>query len=319
VSTNAALLERRPRVRIGPRAAGIAFALATALISGVSIYVNGYAVKHFADASVYTTAKNAVAGVLLLLMWRAARRPDERCAPAEPFGRRAAALLTVAVVGGSVPFVLFFEGLARAQATQASFFQKTLVVWVALLAVPLLRERLRLPHALAIALIMAGQVWLAGSLGTVAFGTGETMILIATLLWAAEVVYVRHLLRSFRFGPGPLAAARLGLGTLLLLGWLAITGKLEGFASFGTTQWGWVLLTGALLTGYVATWYRALARAQALDVTAVLVLGAPVTALLSGAVDGTTISLAGTLLVTAGVAVIAWASLRQRPRPAPAT
>ena len=54
------------------------------------------------------------------------------------------------MIGGSVPFVLFFEGLARAEATQAAFIQKTLVVWVALLAVPLLRERFGVPHALAI-------------------------------------------------------------------------------------------------------------------------------------------------------------------------
>ena len=43
-------------------------------------------------------------------------------------------------------------------------------------------------------------------------------------------------------------------------------------------QWGWALLTGLLLTAYVATWYAALARAQAVDVTAVLVFGAVVTA-----------------------------------------
>ena len=60
------------------------------------------------------------------------------------------------MIGGSVPFVLFFEGLARAEATQAAFIQKTLVIWVALLAVPLLRERFRTPHALAIVLLIAG-------------------------------------------------------------------------------------------------------------------------------------------------------------------
>ncbi len=47
-------------------------------------------------------------------------------------------------------------------------------------------------------------------------------------------------------------------------------------------QWRWILLTGLLLTAYVATWYAALARAQAVDVTAVLVFGAVVTALLVG-------------------------------------
>ena len=47
---------------------------------------------------------------------------------------------------------------ARARgATQAAFIHKTLVVWVALLAVPLLHERLGPGHVGAIALLLAGQ------------------------------------------------------------------------------------------------------------------------------------------------------------------
>ena len=136
----------------------------TAVISGVSICVNGHAVKHFGDATVYTTAKNAVAGVLLLVLALTvpARRRRRRRYSACEGVRRWLALLAVAVIGGSVPFVLFFEGLARAEATQAAFIQKTLVVWVALLAVPLLHERFGAPHALAIVLLLAGQAWLAG-------------------------------------------------------------------------------------------------------------------------------------------------------------
>ena len=128
------------------------------------------------------------------------------------------------MIGGSVPFVLFFEGLARAEATQAAFIQKTLVVWVALLAVPLLRERFGLPHALAICLLIAGQAWLAGSAGTVVFGTGEAMILAATLLWAVEVVLVKRLLAAL------VAAARSprrgwGSGRSCSLGWVAVSGQ----------------------------------------------------------------------------------------------
>jgi drug/metabolite transporter (DMT)-like permease len=51
-----------------------------------------------------------------------------------------------------------------------------------------------------------------------------------------------------------------------------------------------VLVTGVLLACYVGTWFAALARAQAVDVTAVLVLAAPVTAGLSAAVDGTALA-----------------------------
>jgi len=292
------------------RATGVALAFATALISGVSIYVNGHAVKHFGDATVYTTAKNAVAGVLLIAL---ALVPRNARAVAPPLAlRRWPALLAVAVVGGSVPFVFFFEGLARAQATQAAFIQKTLVVWVALLAVPLLGERFRAPHALAIVLLVAGQAWLAGSAGTVVFGTGETMILAATLLWAVEVVYVKRLLDSL--APRHLAVARMGLGTLLLVGWVAVSGKTGQLTGLDAGQWRWVVLTGLLLAGYVATWYAALARAQAIDVTAVLVFGAVVTAVLAGAADGASVSAVGTILVAAGSAVAVAAALRGRPR-----
>lgn len=298
------------------RATGIGLAFVTAVVSGVSIFVNGHAVKHFHDATVYTTAKNAVAGALLVVLVLTTRpRASERSDEAPAGSRRWLALLGVAVIGGSVPFVLFFEGLARSQATQAAFIQKTLVIWVALLAVPLLRERFRPPHALAIVLLLAGQAWLAGHAGTVVFGSGEAMILAATLLWAVEVVYVKHLLASL--DPRTLAVARMGLGTALLVAWVVISGKAGALATLDAAQWKWVVLTGLLLTTYVATWYAALARAQAIDVTAVLVFGAVITALLSGAADGTPINGTGTILVAVGVAIAAAVGIA-RPAPLPA-
>ena len=302
------------------RATGIGLAFVTACVSGVSIYLNGRAVRHFHNATVFTTAKNAVAGALLVALaiaW-SRRSPAERApAPRRLRPGQWTALFGVAVIGGSVPFALFFEGLARAQATQAAFIQKTLVVWVALLAVPLLRERFRAPHALAVCLLVGGQAWLAGSAGKVAFGEGEAMILGATLLWSVEVVYVKHLLASLP--PRTLAAARMGGGTMLLLAWIAATGKLGQLGDYDSEQWRWVVVSGLLLTAYVATWYAALARAQAVDVTAVLVFGAVITALLSGAADGAHVSLPGTVLVAAGTALVAGAALR-RPatREAPA-
>ncbi len=292
------------------RSAGIALAFATACISGVSIWVNGHAVSHFANATVYTTAKDGVAGALLLLL--ALTRPVRSSAAAAsiPGRRRLAGLAAVAVVGGSVPFVLFFEGLQRAEATQASFLQKTLVVWVALLAVPLLKERVRGPHLLAIGLLLAGQAWLAGSAGRVVFGEGEAMILAATLLWAVEVVLVKRLLAGI--SPRVLAAARMGLGTALLVGWLAVTGRAAALGGFDVAQWRWIVLTGLLLTGYVATWYAALARAQAVDVTAVLVFGAVITAALSSGADGVAPSPVGIALVTVGALLAGALGLRRR-------
>jgi drug/metabolite transporter (DMT)-like permease len=276
----------------------------------MSIFVNGHAVKHFSDATVYTTAKNAVAGGLLLILVLTTQRSTAGAPSTAPMTRKHwFALVCVAVIGGSVPFVLFFEGLARAEATQAAFIQKTLVVWVAVLAVPLLKERFRAPHALAVVLLLVGQAWIAGRAGKIAFGSGEAMILGATLLWSCEVVYVKHLLAALT--PRTLAAARMGIGTALLMGWVAVSGKTGQLAGLDFQQWRWVVFTGLLLTAYVATWYAALARAQAVDVTAVLVFGAVVTALLSGAADGTPINVTGTILVAAGSALVAVVALRR--------
>jgi drug/metabolite transporter (DMT)-like permease len=291
------------------RMTGLGFALAAATVSGVSIFANSYAVKHFSSPTVFTTAKNAVAGLLLVaLVLRPAGPHAEPSAGERP--KRWAALLVLAIVGGSVPFVLFFEGLARAQATQAAFIQKTLVVWVALLAVPFLRERVRAPHIAAIALLVAGQAWIAGQAGTVVFGTGEAMILAATLLWAVEVVYVKRIVDWI--APQRLAAARMALGAVLLVGWVAVNGDLGQLGSFDAVQWKWVALSGLLLTAYVGTWYAALGRAPAVDVTAVLVFGAVVTALLARIADGTSVSVPGTLLVAAGTALIGVVALRTR-------
>ena len=62
----------------------------------------------------------------------------------------------VAILGGAVPFLLFFGGLASTASTQAAFLHKTLIVWVALLAIPLLKEKLTWWHGAAIALLRAG-------------------------------------------------------------------------------------------------------------------------------------------------------------------
>jgi drug/metabolite transporter (DMT)-like permease len=306
--------------RFSTRTIGVALAFVTACVSGVAVYVNSKGVSHFDDATVYTTAKNAVAGALLFALaiplLTATRASGGRVA--RPKTRRDwLALVAVACIGGSVPFVLFFEGLSRADATQAAFIHKTLVVWVALLAVPILRERLGPAHILAISLVMLGQGWIAGELGTVVFGAGEAMILGATLLWAVEVIVVKKLVTSIE--PRTLAVGRMGLGTVVLVSWLAVSGRGGDLFALGASQWGWALLTGLLLSAYVATWYMALARAQAVDVTAVLVFGAVVTAMLAGAADGVPVDTVGLVLITAGVALVAAAAVwRASPREAAA-
>jgi len=302
------------------RAWGVGLAFSTALISGVAVFVNAYGLQRFPSPTAYTTAKNLVAALLLLALTTTATALRSPAAWTRP--RRTAewiGLLVVGVVGGGVAFVLFFEGLARASSPDAAFIHKTLIIWVALLAIPLLGERLGFAHVAAIALLVLGQADLAASLGDLGFTRGEVMVGAATILWAIEIVIAKRLLASL--SPLTVGVSRMTIGVVVLVGYLGARGDLAQLTDAGASAWWWALATGAVLTGYVVTWFAALARAQAVDVTAVLVFGAVVTAFLDRSFEGTAIGgqWLGLMLITVGTAAIATVALRpRRPQDAPA-
>lgn len=275
--------EGRPR-------AGLLLAGGAAVISGVAIFVNGYGVKAVGDATVYTTAKNMVSAVVLIALVTAITRSGSATVLQRPSTRTHwLGLAVIGTLGGCVAFVLFFEGLSRSSSVHAAFLQKTLVVWVALLAVPLLRERVGSLQAGAIVLLLLGQALTGESIGEMKdsvaatlqmpFAEGELMILGATLIWSVEVVVAKRLLADL--SSWTVALTRMVVGSALLLIWVTLRGDLHQLVTLDARQWRWVLVTGLILAMYVATWFAALARAQAVDVTAVLVGGALVTALLN--------------------------------------
>ncbi len=296
----------RPRSRTER---GVILAFATAAISGLSIYLNSYGVKQVPDAAVYTTAKNGVAAVLLIalaLSFGAARESKVLD------GRRRLGLLAIAIVGGSIPFVLFFTGLAQATAPSAAFIQKTLFIWVAVMAMPLLGERIGRIQIGALVVLLGGLVLVAPPTG-MGWGTGETLIAIATLMWSVEIILAKRLLVGM--SAPLLGAARMGLGAVILVGYLAFTGKLAALFQINSQGLLWIVVTGILLAAYVSTWFAALKAAPATMVTSILVVGAVVTGVLStisnGALpDGRVV--AGYLLMVVAVVLVAAGGLRMR-------
>jgi drug/metabolite transporter (DMT)-like permease len=323
---------------------GAQIAGATALISGVSVFVNSYGVRAVASPAVYTTAKNLVAtlvlgGAALVARRVRARRVSSTSADvatpsrgttvsygpkteASSFpaaqGRHSAThwlgLAYVGVVGGGLAFVLFFNGLAQSAPAPAAFWRDTLVLWVAVLAVPFLRERVRWWNVAAVALLIVGEITLTGGVGRLGASRGELSVLAATVLWAVEVVIAKRLLRGV--SPAALGVVRMGVGGSALIAYLAATGSLGALVSLNASQIGWVLWTGLLLSAYVATWMTALARARALDVTSVLVASALITWLLQLAAG--TITLArnslGLVLIALGALLVSRAMMRRAPR-----
>lgn len=108
----------------------------------------------------------------------------------------------------------------------------------------------------------------------------------------------------------------------MLVGYLAVSGRLGIVAALSATQWLWALGTGILLAAYVGTWLAALRRAPASIVASVLVLGAPITAVIQSLANGVVPAppvLAGQALITMAVVVAAAFAVRAARREAAVT
>lgn len=296
---------------------GIGLAAGTAVISGISIFVNGLVVKSFPDPVALTGARNAMVGLVLLGILVATGGLAEIRALDR---RRTGGLLALAVVGGSIPFILFFSGLAEATGPGAAFIHKTLFIWVAALGMVFLGETLGLAQIVALAALFAGVI-LVGPAGTPDAGRAEAMILAATLLWAVEVIVARRLLGSGGVSVRLAATSRMALGALLIIGFLVVTGRVAAITAFTANQWAIVGATGLLLLGYVSTWYAALQRAPASLVTTVLVGGAIITGALSslrtGVLPAPSVE-TGLVLLAVAIAMALWSGARSRREAVPA-
>ncbi len=258
-------------------AKGLKLALLAALISGVSIFINKFAVASLGNPLILPTIKNSLVGLLFVGLLLGTKKWQKVKSLNKNQGLR---LLAVGIIGGSLPFYLFFTGLSQIPAVNAAIIQKSLVFWVALLAVPFLKEKLTKTQGLAVLLLFAGNLMVGGFRG-LTFATGEVMVLGATLLWAVETIFVKKLLIDV--DSDLVATARMGLGSLLLIATSIIVSPtdLVNVTRLTSTQWFWIALTSVTLFGYVNCWYKALHHESAVNVSATLVLATLLTNILS--------------------------------------
>lgn len=189
-------------------------------------------------------------------------------------------LLIIGIVGGSIPFLLFFKGLSISPATalNGAFIHKTLFIWVAVLAVVFLKERLSFWQIGALGVMLAG-TYLAGGPKNFHFGQGEKLVLLAVLFWAIEFIIAKRIVKNL---PSLVVAwGRMFFGSIILIGFLFFTHRLGSINNLNLTQWSWLVGTGLLLFGYVTTWYTGLKYAPATVVTSILTLGFPITVILN--------------------------------------
>lgn len=260
---------------------GYYFAAANAVISGFAIFINSFGVKMFPDAAVYTTLKNGVVGLALLVPLALLAGPRQEFKHLK--GRQWAWLALLALVGGSLPYLLFFQGLQMTTAVTGSVLNHTQFLIVALLAIFLLQERFGPLMWLALAALLLGST-LGSNLSALRLDEGALLVLLSTFLFAGGVVLAKRLLAEL--STLTVMVAKMSFGSLLLLAYLLFSGKLDAITRLSLDQWAFVLLTGFILLAFTVTAFLALRYTSATVATAIPTASPIITTLLVALTGG---------------------------------
>lgn len=284
----------------------VLFSLGAAMLSGVNGFLTKSAVMEVGDPVVFTFLKNAIVAFIFFGVFLWFRKSDEIKLASS---RDRWILLLIGIVGGGIPFLLYFIGLSFIPAATAVFIHKTLFLWVAILAIPFLGERVDWLHAFALGLLLFGIV-LFQVPAWHSFGVGEILVLLATLLWAVENILAKKVL--CHISSLSAMSARMVFGSIVIFLWLIFSGKGSALFLLSGAAWGWVVLTSVLLAGYVSLWYRALSIAPAGFVTSLLVPSAFIT----GAISSIFVTgifpashVAGWIFLVLGVTLLLWKAI----------
>ncbi len=255
---------------------GYYFAALNAIISGFAIYINGQGVKVFSDSTLYTALKNAIVGLALLVpfIFMAGSRAELKRLNRRQWGL----LALLAVIGGSVPYALFFRGLQLTTPVTSSLLNHAQFLIVAVLALLFLGERLGMIIWVAMAALLVGTT-LGSNLQLLKFNEGTLLIVLSTLLFAAGVVLAKRLLSDI--STLTVMSAKMSAGSALLVAYVGFTGHLGGIAALTATQWEYVLATGLILLAFTATAFLALRHATATAATAIPAAAPLITTLLT--------------------------------------
>jgi drug/metabolite transporter (DMT)-like permease len=254
---------------------GYYYAVLNAIISGFAIYVNSLGVKMFADSTLYTTLKNTVVGVALLIPM--VFLAQQRAELAKLTRRQWGYLLLLAVIGGSLPYALFFRGLQLSTAVTGALLNHAQFLLVAVLAFFLLGERVGALLWLALAALLVGTS-LGTNLNAVKWNEGAILIVLSTVLFAAGVVLAKYLLREI--STTTVMSAKMSIGAALLLAYCGMTGRLQAVTQLSAAQWRFVVITGLILLAFTVTAFLSLRYATATATTAIPAASPLITTLL---------------------------------------
>jgi drug/metabolite transporter (DMT)-like permease len=257
----------------------------TAIISGFSVFINKFGVGVFKSSEIYTFLRvflvALILGSILLIFDSRKIRNVKR--------KEWFLLALIGLVGGSIPFLLFFKGLKITSSAEGSFIHKSMFLWVAILATLFLKEKIDRRFLFGALILLFANALLLKKFSFLP-DRGDLLILIATIFWALENTLSKYLLSISNLDGKTVAFGRMFFGAIFILIYLIFTNQTSQIFVLNSKQIIWVFVTGIILLFYVLTWYSGLKYISVSKATAILLLGSPITTVLN-LISGTKFSL----------------------------
>ncbi len=294
---------------------GTLIAVITAIFSGIAIPANKVFVVNI-DPVVFTAVRSIVIGIVFFLL---AKWQMNKSKTRKKFAVSWKYLAAIAIIGGSLAFLLFFSGLKLTTAGRAAFLHKTLPLYVAILAFVFLKEKITRKYIFAIVLMFIGTIAIyATSINPAELWTnpqlGDLLVISAAFLWAVENVIAKKTMVKGETN-FVVSFARMFFGGLILFGIVLLTGKIDAVLSLTSQQMTNISISIILLFAYVFFYYWSLKLIN-VSKAAVMLLLAPVVSLLIGVMflgePAPLMQLVGSAIILTGAYLIAGMKSEQK-------
>lgn len=187
----------------------IVFAFLAAILSALANFYPKTYIPRF-DPLVLAFLKNAYVGVILLLFFVKRSRREE----IKELKKKDYFLLgAISLIGGSIPYSLFFLGAQSTGAYMSNLIHKTLFIWVVVFAFFFLKERLNWLEFIGFVLIVIGSFYVIPIRANLSFNRGELLIFVAVILWAVDFILLKKALTTMSMFV--VGLAKFGVGSIL--------------------------------------------------------------------------------------------------------
>ncbi len=278
---------------------GFCLVFLTAVASGFAIFINKFGVSAVGP-SIYTFLRVLTVAVFLSVLllifrdWPKLKKLTKK---------QWLLLVLIGLVGGSVPFLIFFKGLSLTLAAKGAFIHKTMFIYVAILASLFLKEKIDQKFLFGGLILLIANLILLKRF-SFEINRGDFLVFLATLLWAIENTISKYALKDL---DGKIVAwGRMFFGAIFIFLFLLPSHQLHLIFTLNSKQVFWVLITAVILLVYVLSWYSGLKYIPVSKATIILLLGSPITTFLN-LISGGKISQAeiiSAILVIFGVVLV---------------